>query len=111
MSFLASRLVYELYASKGDLKCLWTFIKGCTGAPWPGGHDGLHRGHAGHLGIVIRILTTTGLGEKISFFMVSAASGHLWLLLLLTMMCCIVFGMAVTTVAAYILTVTLVAPA
>ncbi len=112
MSFLASRLVYELYASKGDLKCLWTFIKGVYRGTLAGAAMMVSIGAMlGTLGIVIRILTTTGLGEKISFFMVSAASGHLWLLLLLTMMCCIVFGMAVTTVAAYILTVTLVAPA
>ncbi|MEW5913458.1 MAG: TRAP transporter fused permease subunit [Thermodesulfobacteriota bacterium] len=112
VSFLASRLAYEFYVAKGNPRCAWTFLKGVYRGTLAGAAMMVPIGAMlGTLGIVIRILTTTGLGEKISFFMVSASAGHLWLLLLLTMMCCIVFGMAVTTVAAYILTVTLVAPA
>lgn len=112
MSFLAARLAYEIYVAKGKPNFAWTYVKGVYRGTLAGAAMMVSIGAMlGTLGIVIRILTTTGLGEKISFFMVSAASGHLWLLLLLTMMCCIVFGMAVTTVAAYILTVTLVAPA
>lgn len=112
MAFLASRLLYELYVSRGKPIALWTFIKGVYRGTLAGAGMMVPIGAMlATLGIVIRILTTTGLGEKISYVMVSASAGHLWLLLLFTMLCCIVFGMAVTTVAAYILTVTLVAPA
>lgn len=112
MAFLGSRLLYEVYAAKGKTKFAWTFLKGVYRGTLAGAAMMVSIGAMlGTLGIVIRILTTTGLGEKISFFMVSASAGNLWLLLLFAMACCIVFGMAVTTVAAYILTVTLVAPA
>lgn len=112
MAFLGSRFLYEIYSAKGNPKFAWSFLKGVYRGTLAGAAMMVPIGvMLGTLGIVIRVLTTTGLGEKISFFMVSASSGHLWLLLLLTMLCCIIFGMAVTTVAAYILTVTLVAPA
>ena len=63
------------------------------------------------LGIVINILTTTGLAEKLSFYMVEYFGSSLILFMFFTCVICILFGMGVTTVAAYILAVTLAAPA
>ena len=63
------------------------------------------------LGIIVNVLTTTGLAEKLSFYMVSHFGHSLILFFFFTCVICILFGMAVSTVAAYILAVTLAAPA
>lgn len=111
-AFLISRFVYEIFAAGGRLAFILSFLKGV--------YKGILRGTSmmipiaamlGALGIVIRVLTTTGLAEKISFYTVSIFGANLFILLFFIMIICIVFGMAVTTVAAYILVVTLAAPA
>lgn len=63
------------------------------------------------LGVVVRILAVTGLADKITFALIEIGTHNVWAFLFLTMCVCIMFGMAVTTVGAYILVVTLVAPA
>ena len=63
------------------------------------------------LGIVVNVLTTTGMAEKLSFYMVQNFGHNLYLFFFFTCVICIIFGMAVSTVAAYILAVTLAAPA
>lgn len=111
-SFFLARFVYELIAARGKTIFLWTFVKGVFRGAISGTRIIFSIGiMLAALGIVIRVLTTTGLAEKLSYHMVSAFGSHLWLLLFFTMVVCIVFGMAVTTVAAYILVVTLAAPA
>ena len=62
-------------------------------------------------GIIVGILTLTGMGLKLSFLLITISQGILPVLLLLTMAACIVLGMGVTTTAAYILVAILVAPA
>ncbi|MBN2059527.1 MAG: TRAP transporter fused permease subunit [Deltaproteobacteria bacterium] len=63
------------------------------------------------MGLIVRVLTSTGLGPKLSAEMVEISHGSLPLLLLLTMILCIIFGMAVSTIAVYVLTVFIAAPA
>ena len=63
------------------------------------------------LGIVLKVLTGTALAEKLAYIMVSTVGSHFALLLFFTMIICIVFGMAVSTTAAYIIVVSLAAPA
>lgn len=63
------------------------------------------------VGIMVRVLTITGLAQKLSFSMVDIAGGNLIVLLLLIGLVSIIFGMAVSTTAAYILVVILGAPA
>lgn len=63
------------------------------------------------MGIVARGLVATGMAQKLGFFMVDFAGGHLPVLLLLILLVNVLFGMAVSTVVAYILTVLLAAPA
>ena len=63
------------------------------------------------MGLIVRVLTVTGLGPKLSSEMVDLSMGSLPFLLVLTMALCIVFGMAVSTIAVYILTTFVVAPA
>ena len=61
-------------------------------------------------GIVVGVLTLTGLGLKISFLLVEIAGGSLPVLLLLAMITSILLGMGITTTAAYLLVAIIVAP-
>jgi TRAP-type uncharacterized transport system fused permease subunit len=62
-------------------------------------------------GIVIGVVTQTGLGLKFSNLVISAAQGNLLLSLIYIMIAALVLGMGLTTSAAYILTVIIAAPA
>ena len=61
-------------------------------------------------GIVVGVLTLTGLGLKISYLLVDLAQGSLPVLLLLAMGVSIILGMGITTTAAYLLVAIVVAP-
>ncbi len=61
-------------------------------------------------GIVVGILTLTGLGLKLSYLLVEIAHGSLPILLLLAMLASILLGMGITTTAAYLLVAIIVAP-
>lgn len=112
IAFLLARFIYEIIAARGRLTFVKTFLKGVYNGTIKGATIMVPIGAMlGTLGIVVRVLTTTGLAEKISYYMVTFFGGKLILLLFFTMVICILFGMAVTTVAAYILVVTLAAPA
>jgi TRAP transporter 4TM/12TM fusion protein len=60
--------------------------------------------------IIIAILLYTGLGVKISTFIVDVGGGSLFLTLVLTMVTCIILGMEVPTTAAYIMAAIVAAP-
>jgi TRAP transporter 4TM/12TM fusion protein len=62
-------------------------------------------------GIIIGVITLTGLGLKFSSLVVSLSAGNLFLALLLTMIASLILGMGLPTAAAYILVATLAAPA
>ena len=62
-------------------------------------------------GIVIGIITLTGVGLKFSSLIITLSGGNLFFALLLTMLASLVLGMGLPTAAAYILVATLVAPA
>ncbi|MCZ7598780.1 MAG: TRAP transporter fused permease subunit [Gammaproteobacteria bacterium] len=59
-------------------------------------------------GILIGVLTATGLNLKITFLIEYVAQGSLFITLLMTMIACIVLGMGLPTVAAYVVLATLV---
>lgn len=63
------------------------------------------------LGVIVEMITQTGLSQKISVRMIALAGGILVLLLILAMITSILFGLGMPTPAAYILVVILVAPA
>lgn len=82
--------------------------------------DGLRRGAVdmaplvgilAALGIIIQMVTATGLGQRISFQMVAIAGGVLAALLVLAMVTSILFGLGMPTPAAYIVVQALIAPA
>ena len=60
--------------------------------------------------IIIAILSYTGLGVKISTFIVDLSGGSLFLALVFTMATCIILGMEVPTTAAYIMAAVVAAP-
>jgi len=62
-------------------------------------------------GIVIGIITLTGVGLKFSSLIITLSGGNLYAALLLTMLASLILGMGLPTAAAYILVATLVAPA
>lgn len=59
-------------------------------------------------GILIGTLTTTGLNLKITYLIDALAQGSLFLTLIFTMIACIILGMGMPTVAAYVVLATLV---
>ncbi len=61
--------------------------------------------------IIIGVLGITGLGVKITSLIVSGSGGALWPALLLTALACLVLGMEVPTTAAYVICVSVAAPA
>ena len=62
-------------------------------------------------GVIIGIITLTGVGLKFSTLVVMLSGGQLPVALVLTMLTCLILGMGWPTAAAYILVATLVAPA
>lgn len=64
----------------------------------------------GCIGMIVAVLVQTGLAQKLSFAMIELSGGNMVILVLLVGILCVFLGMTVTTVGAYILTVTLAAP-
>ncbi len=62
-------------------------------------------------GIIVGIVTLTGVGLNLSSLVVDMSSGSLYLGLFLTMITCLVLGMGVPTTPTYIIMATLCAPA
>lgn len=61
--------------------------------------------------IVIGVLGITGLGVKLTSFIVSGSGGMLWPSLILTAIACLLLGMEVPTTAAYVICVSVAGPA
>jgi len=64
----------------------------------------------GAAGIVIGVLAISGLGYQLTLGLVRVGQGHLFLLLFLSAIVCIVLGMGLPTVGVYVLLAALVAP-
>jgi TRAP transporter 4TM/12TM fusion protein len=64
----------------------------------------------GAAGIVIGVLAISGLGYQLTLGLVQIGQGHLFVLLLLSAIVCIILGMGLPTVGVYVLLATLVAP-
>lgn len=82
--------------------------------------DALEQGARGALGviaacacagIIIGVVTKTGLGLKLGEILVGAAHGNLFLTLFFTMVTSLILGMGVPTTANYVITSTIAAPA
>ncbi|MEB1806186.1 MAG: TRAP transporter permease [Bacillaceae bacterium] len=62
-------------------------------------------------GIVVGIVTMTGLGGKIAGGILDLAGGSFFLILFFTMLACILLGMGLPTTANYVVTASMAAPA
>jgi TRAP transporter 4TM/12TM fusion protein len=62
-------------------------------------------------GIIVGIVTLTGVGLNLSGIVVDLSAGSLYLGLVLTMIACLILGMGVPTTPTYIIMATLTAPA
>jgi len=62
-------------------------------------------------GIIVGVVTLTGLGLKLGSVLVDFANGQLFLTLVFTMVTSIILGMGVPTTANYVITSTIAAPA
>ena len=62
-------------------------------------------------GLVIGSINLTGMGLKLSAFIISISGGHVWLALILTAVIALIMGMGLPTTAAYIVVGTMAAPA
>ena len=65
----------------------------------------------GCAGIIVGVVTMTGLGLKMANGIVNLAGGSLYMTMILTMLCSILLGMGVPTTANYIIQATISAPA
>ncbi|MBO4872645.1 MAG: TRAP transporter permease [Lachnospiraceae bacterium] len=61
-------------------------------------------------GIIVGCMMLTGLGSKLSSLVLSVAHNSLFLTLLLTMLCAIILGMGMPTVASYLILSVMVVP-
>jgi TRAP transporter 4TM/12TM fusion protein len=64
----------------------------------------------GAAGIVIGVLSISGLGYQLTLGLVQVGHGNLFVLLILSAIVCIILGMGLPTVGVYVLLATLVAP-
>ena len=62
-------------------------------------------------GVVVAMVTRTGLGAKFGNAMINAAGGNLFLSLVFTAMACIILGMGLPTTSAYVIGASVLAPA
>ncbi len=62
-------------------------------------------------GVVIGVVSLTGLGVRFTHLLIVLSGGDLWLALILMMVACIVLGTGLPTTAAYVITAVLGAPA
>lgn len=63
------------------------------------------------ISIMVEFVVVTGFAQKLSYAMLEMSRGHLWLLLPLSALACLAFGIGLPTSAAYILVALLGAPA
>lgn len=63
------------------------------------------------VGIIVGISTLTGFGSKLAGSIISWSGGNLFLTLFFTMIACIILGLGMPSIPAYILTATMASPA
>jgi len=62
-------------------------------------------------GIVIGVVTLTGIGLKLGRFLIAISGGELFFVLLFSMILSLILGMGMSTIPAYVIAATVVAPA
>jgi TRAP transporter 4TM/12TM fusion protein len=93
-------------------RVLWHIIATIFSAFQDGGKGAVPVGLAcASAGIIVGVVTMTGLGFKIGNAAVAISGGNLFPILLMTMITSLILGMGIPTTANYIITATIAAPA
>lgn len=99
---------------------LCTFLKKSTRIGWRQVVSGLEKaaynalpiiGVVSLAGVAMGMISLSGLGLKLTSIIIMFSGGNLLALLILAMISCIIMGMGLPTIAAYIITSVLIAPA
>jgi len=110
-AFWATLSTFPLIFFTLDWKFDWTFLKKIKEAIHEGASQvAMIASICACAQIIIAILSYTGLGVKISTFIIDFSGENLFLALVLTMVTCIILGMEVPTTAAYIMAAIVAAP-
>lgn len=97
---------------KRDTKSAWSLIKDIPKAFENGARSAVGVAAAcACAGIIVGVVTLTGLGLKFASLVLAVAAGNLILTLVLTMIASIILGMGLPTTAKYIVLATMAAPA
>jgi TRAP transporter 4TM/12TM fusion protein len=111
VTFMVMELVWEAIRRPINKKLFSEFVKNLLKGSRAGAQGAASiTNMLACIGIIVSVLIQTGLAQKLSFGIIEIAGNSQVLLILLSAGLCILFGMTATTVAAYILTVTLAAP-
>jgi TRAP transporter 4TM/12TM fusion protein len=111
-SFLVTQFIMRMVVARGKLSGAEDFGKGILLGLRAGALNLAPIGVTlASMGIIIKVLVVTGLSQKLSFIMVDAAGGNFVILMFLVAIVCILFGMAISTVACYVLVAVIAAPA
>ena len=104
VALVAAALVFGFDGRRPGLRQLWGTLSET-------GHGALDLILiTGAAGIVIGVLAISGLGYQLTLGLVQIGHGHLFVLLVLSAIVCIILGMGLPTVGVYVLLATLVAP-
>jgi TRAP-type uncharacterized transport system fused permease subunit len=111
VAFVVMEFVWKIISGPINKKLLSEFVKNLLKGARAGAQSSASiTNMLACIGIIVSVLIQTGLAQKLSFGIIDIAGDSKVLLILLTSALSILFGMTATTVAAYILTVTLAAP-
>lgn len=61
-------------------------------------------------GVIIGVLTMTGLGDRLSYLIETISAGNIHIMIVLTAITCMLLGMGMVTIGAYVLVAVTVAP-
>ena len=107
-SILSLLVVYVI--AKRDIS--FGFLKKVAKAIQEGAYDALSIALAcAAAGIIVGVLTLTGVGSKMANLIIDVSQGNLLIALILTMITSLVLGMGLPTTAAYLILASVVAPA
>lgn len=109
---LLSEIFYCIYHSKIEITTLKQYVGRTMRGFIEGSKDMAPLvGVLAGLGIIVGVLTQTGLTQRLSFYLLSLSGGYLLAILFIAMVASILFGLGMPTGAAYIVVAILVAPA
>jgi len=104
---LAACTVLSLFSKGTRPKSLWGFLQDFARGAILGAEIAIA---FFAIALVSQAVITTGLAPKVSFLIIGLSQGRLFLGLLLIMVGCLILGMGMTTMAAYLLTAIVMVP-